>query len=74
MPKPHVEIHYTPDQLAVVWGLDGNTVRRIFENEPGVLRIERPEKMHKRGYCTMRIPDSVAQRVHDRLTGKNKVA
>jgi hypothetical protein len=32
-----------------------------------VIKIDSPERRFKRGYCTVRIPESVAQRVHTRL-------
>lgn len=59
-----LEGHYTPQQLATLWGLSADTVRSMFRDEPDVLFIERPETMKKRGYLTMRIPASVATRVH----------
>ena len=66
------EQHYQPGDLAKMWGLSPSKVRRLFENEPGVLRIGEPSRRVgralKRSYFTMRIPESVAQRVHDRLT------
>jgi hypothetical protein len=45
--------------------LSTDSVRRLFENEPGVLVIERPSKNTRR-YRTLRIPESVALRVHRR--------
>jgi hypothetical protein len=32
---------------------------------------QHPETLHKRGYCTLRIPESVARRVHGKLTHTN---
>jgi hypothetical protein len=43
-------------------------VVRLFEREKGVLILERPEKMHKRQYRTMRIPRNVLEGVLQRLT------
>lgn len=60
--------HFTPDELAQEWRVSGDTIRTLFRNEPGVLKIERPETLKKRGYETMRIPLDVAQRLHRRLT------
>ena len=54
--------------MATLWALSVDTIRSIFGNEPGVLKIERPEQMHKRGYTSMRIPESVVLRVADRLS------
>jgi hypothetical protein len=62
-----IEQHYTPEEIAERWRVSGNTVRRTFRNEPGVLLIDRPEQLHKRGYKTMRIPASVVDRVHRKL-------
>jgi hypothetical protein len=62
------ERHYSIKQLAEWWGLGDDVVRRIFAHEEGVLRIAHPETLHKRGYVTLRVPESVARRVHRRLT------
>jgi len=40
------------------------TVRRMFENEEGVLLWGNPETRRKRGYITLRIPESVMMLVH----------
>jgi hypothetical protein len=61
------ERHYSPEQLGETWNLSADTVRRLFEHEPGVLVIER-KRSRARRYRTLRIPESVAQRVHRRLT------
>ncbi len=63
---------YSPEQLAELWALSPDTVRRIFENEVGVLAIERPRVYGKRRYRTLRIPESVAQRVYHRLSLKGR--
>jgi hypothetical protein len=39
----------------------------VFQDEEGVIVIDRKEKLHKRGYKTLRIPRSVALRVHNKL-------
>lgn len=61
---------FSPEQLAELWALSPDTVRRIFEDEPGVLAIERPRVYGKRRYRTLRIPESVASRVYHRLALK----
>jgi hypothetical protein len=72
MQTTSTEHHFQPAALAKLWGLSPSKIRRMFENEPGVLRIGSPSRYVgralKRGMYTMRIPESVAQRVHDRLT------
>ena len=59
---------YTVHEIAELTGLSRNTVIRLFENERGVIILARPEKMHKRGYRTIRIPHAVYERVIGRLT------
>jgi len=57
------ERHFTPQQLAELWGVDVETIRNIFRNEPGVLKISNASKLR----VTLRIPKPVAERVHRRL-------
>ncbi len=64
------EPHFSPIQLAALWGYSPPFIRETFRDEPGVIKVDRPEKMHKRSYCSMRIPKSVAHRVHCRLQPK----
>lgn len=66
------ELHFRPEELGKLWGLSSNFIRTLFLGEPGVLVIDRPEKLHKRRYTTIRIPESVAARVHARLTARNQ--
>jgi len=42
------------------------TIRSWFEGEPGCLIESHSEKCHKRGYKSVRIPQSVADRVYAR--------
>jgi hypothetical protein len=63
---------HSPEQIAELWTLSADTVRRLFEHEPGVLVIERPRIYGKRRYRTLRIPESVAQRVYHRLSLKGR--
>ncbi len=62
------EKHFSPDDLAKAWGVSAETVRQIFRNEPGVLRLGTKGDKRVRGYVTLRIPQSVAARVHARLS------
>jgi hypothetical protein len=39
--KPHQERYYTPAEVGAAWGLSDNTVRRVFDREPGVIRRNR---------------------------------
>jgi hypothetical protein len=62
------ERHYSPAELGQLWGLSAETIIRMFEREPGVLIYENPEKVSERRRRTMRIPESVAERVYRRLS------
>jgi len=68
---PVESLHFTPEQLAELWALSVDTIRRLFEREPGVLVItteHRPAiRRRARRYRTLRIPREVAERVHRRL-------
>ena len=61
------EKHYCVSEVAELWGLSERTIRRIFTGEPGVIKWENGETRFKRGYTTLRIPESVVQRVHRKL-------
>jgi hypothetical protein len=65
-----MERHYRPDELAESWGLSVKVIREILSSEPGVLKIDRPERRNKRGYCSIRIPEYVVVNVHKKLTGR----
>jgi len=62
-----VEKHYSVSELASSWQLSENTIRRMFEKEPGVLKWGTTEERFKRRYITMRIPETVVLRVHRQL-------
>jgi hypothetical protein len=61
------EQHFSPAELAAQWNLSEDTVRRIFEREPDVLIFENPERGSSRRRRTLRVPESVAERVYRRL-------
>lgn len=61
------EPHYTVEQVAEMWNLSKDSVRRLFLSEEGVLRISRPGTRYKRSYTTLRIPESVLNRVYRRM-------
>lgn len=61
------EQHYTVQEIAGMWKLSADVVRRIFEGEPGVLVIGEDGSRSKRRYRTLRVPESVMQRVYRRL-------
>jgi hypothetical protein len=63
---------YTVAELSKPHRLHPTTVRRMFRNEPGVLRISNPigagKGKNRRQHFTLRIPASVAARVFARFT------
>ena len=63
----YIEKHYSVSELASSWQLSENTIRRMFEDEPGVLRWGTTEGRFKRRYITLRIPETVVLRVHRQL-------
>jgi hypothetical protein len=62
------EKHFSPADLAKAWGVNVETIRNVFREEPGVVKIGERAPGHKRSYLTLRIPQSVAVRVHKRLS------
>jgi hypothetical protein len=68
-PMPYVQRHFDIAEIAQRWNLSPDTIRRLFENEPGVLILgETRSRRGKRRYLTLRIPESVLARVHRRLS------
>ena len=64
-----LERHYSPQELAAIWQVSTDTIRRIFRDEPGVLKIGQVgARRRQRSHVTLRIPETVVQRVHRRLT------
>ena len=59
-----LEQHYSVSELAAMWALSERTIRRMFEDEPDVFKYGQGERRFKRGYTTLRIPESVVLRVH----------
>ncbi len=58
------ERHYTVAEIAGMWNLSKDAVRRMFQNEPGVLVLGSRSRGRKRRYATLRVPLSVLERVH----------
>jgi hypothetical protein len=59
--------HYSVKELAALWGLGVDKVRELFEDEPGVIKLKNPAKKGKRGYTSLRIPETLAEKVSRRL-------
>lgn len=62
----HGERHYSVSEVANLWALSRDSVRRLFRREPGVLAMG--DK-----YVTLRIPESVLKRVHRRLSNADDI-
>lgn len=63
------ERHFTTRDLAELWKFDETTIRRIFQDQPGVLKVGRSNRRDgKRDYVTLRIPESVALRIYQERT------
>ena len=63
------ERHFTTRDLAELWKFDETRIRRIFQDEPGVLKVGRSNRRDgKRDYVTLRIPESVALRIYQERT------
>ena len=59
--------HFTVAEIAAMWNLSPDFVRRLFEKEPGVVVFgEATTKRQRRRYRTLRIPEFVLERVHRR--------
>jgi hypothetical protein len=59
------ERHFTPRDLAEIWKLDETTIRRIFQDQPGVLKFGKTGRRDgKRDYVTLRIPESIAEQFY----------
>jgi hypothetical protein len=61
------EKHFSVAELSERWNLSADSVRRLFEDEPGVVVFKKSQP-YKRVYRTLRIPESVAMRVYRRST------
>ena len=54
---------YTPRELAELWQLSEQSIRRLFQDRPGVLRIGEANPRGRRAYVTLRIPVAVVEQV-----------
>ena len=63
----YAERHFSVAEVAGLWNLSQDSVRKIFQQEQGVLVLGGQGLGRTRRYITLRIPESVLQRVHRRL-------
>jgi hypothetical protein len=64
-----LEKHYRVNELAGLWGLSAKIIRRMFANEPGVIRIAN-HGTGKYKCMVLSIPESVVVRVHESLSAQ----
>jgi hypothetical protein len=58
------EKHYRVGDLARLWGLGRETVRKLVKDDPGVVKIRMGRK---KAHTIYSVPESAAQRIHTRL-------
>jgi hypothetical protein len=58
------EKHYRVADLAELWGLGRETVRKLVKDDPGVVKIRQGRK---KAHTTYSVPESAARRIHTRL-------
>jgi hypothetical protein len=67
-PDP-LERHYSAREIATAWGLDASTIRRMFQDRPGVLKIGKAGRRDgRRDYQVLRIPESVMREAYKERT------
>jgi hypothetical protein len=58
------EKHYRVSDLAELWGLGRETVRKLVKDDPGVIKVRQGRK---KVHTTYSVPESAAKRIHTRL-------
>ena len=58
------EKHYRIGELAEMWGLGRETVRKLVKDDPGVIKIRMGRK---HAHTVYSVPESAARRIHTRL-------
>lgn len=64
-PDGTFEKHYRISDLAEMWCLGRETIRKMLVNEPGVIKIRLGRRQ---SHTTYSVPASVAERIHRRLS------
>ncbi len=62
------EKYYSVKEIADLLNLSQDCVRKLFQNEAGVLVLGDQSSKYKRRYTTLRIPESVLRRVVRRMS------
>jgi hypothetical protein len=61
------EKHFSIKEIAALWGFSPGRVRSIFRDRSDVLRLGHAETLHKNCYVSIRVPESVVNRVYAEL-------
>ena len=64
MESPAFEKHYRIGDLARIWGLGRETIRKLVKDDPDVLKIRMGRK---KAHTVYSVPESTAKRIHTRL-------
>ena len=64
------EKHYRISDLARLWGLGRETVRKLVKDDPGVVKIRMGRK---KAHTIYSVPESAAHRIHTRLVNAAQV-
>lgn len=62
------ERHFSIGTLAELWGYSEDTVIRMFEAVPGLMKVGTEPGKGRRPRMTMRIPESIAMKVYSERT------
>jgi hypothetical protein len=62
------EKHWSVKEVADAWGVSTDSVRDVLKDQDGVLIVDRPGTRAKRGYSTMRTPQSVLEGVYAKMS------
>ncbi len=63
-PETTFEKHYRIGELARMWGLGRETVRKLVKDDPGVVKIRMGQN---KAHTVYSVPESAARRIHTRL-------
>jgi hypothetical protein len=64
------ERHYRISDLARLWGLGRETVRKLIKDDPGVIKIRMGRK---KAHTIYSVPESAARRIHTHLLNAGQV-
>jgi hypothetical protein len=63
-----IDPHFSVAFFAELWSVSDDTVRRWFEDLPGVLKLSKPSNSRRRSRVELRIPFSLAMKVYEERT------